>query len=153
MSARRRIGLFLLIGGILLLGASGWFWRGDPAARAAAAAKRTVLEDSASHLKAMITDNELKKRGFQNSLPDMPDTVQKYGGARTMEILGNYTRRGYMYEIRQRDVKLELKAIDRESVRERAAARAKALPAALAGAASVLIGAVLTATSGRRVGA
>ena len=112
-----------------------------------------MFEDSLSRLKTMISDTQLKKRGFQNSFPEMPDSVKKFGTQKLMETLGNYTRRIYMYEIRQRDVTLEIKAIERETARERAAARAKALPAAIAGAVSLIIGAVLTASSGRRVGA
>lgn len=153
MSARRRIGLFLLVGGFLLLGASGWFWRGDASRRADLVARKVALEDSAGRLRERITDLSLKKRGFQQSLPDMPDTVQRYGGAKIMEISGNYTRAIYSAEMKQRDVNLELKSLERERTAERSAARAKALPAAVAGAVALLVGAVLTATSGRRVGA
>ena len=153
MNNRRRIGLFLVIGGVLLLGASGWLWRGDPAGRAAREATRVALEDSSSRMKAVQSDLELKKRGFQNSLPEMPDTVQRYGGAKVMEILGGYTRRIYLLEMKQRDLKVEIKAIEREMAGERAAARAKALPAAAAGAVCLVIGAVLAAMPGRRVGA
>ena len=145
--------MFLSITGLLILATSGYLWRGDAVRRAEIRAERTVLADSAVRLHDEIVKTSLRSRAFQQSLPDMPDSVQRYGGRQTMEIGTGYNKTIRKLEMKERDVKLDLNALDREARRERARARATALPVAVAGAAATALGGVLMLISRRRVGA
>ena len=152
MSARRRIGMFISFTGLVLLAASGWLWRGDASRRAEIRAEKAVLEDSVARVHDRLVQTNLKYRAFQESLPEMPDSVQRYGGVQVMEIGSGYFKTIRTLEIRERDIKLEIKALERESTREREQARERAVPVAAAGGAAAIVG-VFLMLSGRRVGA
>ena len=142
-----------MITGVLVLATSGWLWRGDAARHAEIRAEKATLEDSAKRIHDELVQTNLKYRGFQASLGTMPDTVQRYGGKKYMAIGEGYRKTVRKLEFKERDVTLEIKALDREATRARQQARSRALPAAVAGASATVIGAILMVVSRRRVGA
>jgi hypothetical protein len=151
MSTPRRLGLFLVVIGVLTVAASGYLWRGGAARRAEISAEKVMLEDSVRRVHETIVQTNLKYRAFQASLPTMPDTVQKYGGAEVMEIGQGYSKTLRRLETQERDLKLDVQALVRAGAKEHAKARATALPVAAAGAGATIIGIILTAVSRRRV--
>lgn len=151
MSATRRIGLFIIIAGLLILATSGYFYRGDASRRAEIQDEKATLEDSVRRVHEEIVKTSLKYRGFQTSLPDMPDSTQKYAGRQVMDIGEGYNKTIRRLEFQERDIKLEISSLEREAARERATARARALPVAAAGAGASVVGIVLLALSRRRV--
>lgn len=145
--------MFLGITGLLILAASGYLWRGDAARRAEIRAEKAALEDSASRVHAVLVKTSLEMRAFQNSLSSMPDTVQRFGGRQIMDIGQGYNKVIRKLEFQERDIKIEIAALDREAERDRKRARATALPVALAGASATVVGGILIMLSRRRVGA
>ena len=153
MAARKRIGMFLLATGLLLLAVSGVLWRGDVSRRGEIRAGQAAIEDSLGLVHDELVQTSLRYRGFQSSLSSMPDTVQRYGGKKTMEIASGYSKTIHKLEMIERDLKLQITALKREAERERAKARERTVPAAAGGAAATVVGALLIFVSRRRVGA
>jgi Flp pilus assembly protein TadB len=149
----RRMGLFLAVAGLVLLATSGYLWRGDAARRAEIRQETAALEDSARRLREEYSETSLKYRAFQQSLPDMPDTMQRYGGRLIMDISSGYNKALRKLHFRERDVRLEITARQRAEAKERARAQAVSLPVAAAGAASLVLGLILLLASRRRVAA
>ena len=142
-----------MITGVVVLAASGYLWRGDASRRSDIETQRAALADSARRIHDELMQASLRYRGYQASLATMPDTVRRYGGKKYMDVGEGFRKNVRKLEFKERDVTLEMKALDREAAREREQARSRALPAAIAGASATVIGAILMATSRRRVGA
>jgi hypothetical protein len=153
VAARRRIGLFLAITGLLILGASGYLARGDAARRAEIRAEQAALADSATRVHDELVKTSLKMRAFQSSLSSMPDTVRRFGGREVMDIGQGYNKTIRKLEFKERDIKIEIAALEREVERDRQRARGTALPVAVAGACATVAGGILIIASRRRVGA
>jgi hypothetical protein len=153
MTARRRIGMFLAVAGLLALAASGYLWRGNAGRRAEIRAEQAALEDSATRVHDELVQTSLKMRAFQQSLSSMPDTVQRYGGRQVMDIGQGYNKAIRKLEWRERDIKIEIAALEREAERDRKRAGTAALPVAVAGASAAIVGGLLIMVSRRRVGA
>ena len=145
--------MFLTIAGLLGLATSGYFYRGDATRRAEVRDETATLEDSVRRVHDEIVKTNLKYRAFQSSLPDMPDTAQKYAGREIMDIGESYNKKLRKLEFLERDINLEIKSLEREAVRERASARGRALPVAAAGAAASILGVILMVLPRRRVAA
>ena len=142
-----------MITGVLVLAASGYLWRGDSSRRAEIESDRAALADSATRIHEELVQANLRYRGYQSSLATMPDTVKRYGGKKYMSVGEGFRKNVRKLEFKERDVTLEIKALDREATRERERARSTALPVAIAGASATVVGAILMAVSRRRVGA
>lgn len=152
MNTRRKLGLFLLVGGLLVVGASGYLWRGDTGRRAEIRAEMTALEDSADRLHDRLVQTSLKYRAFQSTLSEVPDSIRRYGARQTMDIGNNYHKTIRKLDLDERDVRLKIRALERERNRERARAGNRAAVLAVAGAAAALGGALML-ISRRGVGA
>ena len=153
MTGRKRLGVFLLIAGVLLLATGGVFWRGDAGRRGEIVTQTAALEDSMERINQRLQATNLKFRGFRESQSSVPDSVKRHGGAITMEITQGYNKTIRKLEMSERDVKLEIAALKRESTAERALARDRAIPAAAGGAVALVLGAILFLMAARRVGA
>ena len=153
MTGRKKIGLFLVVAGALLLVASGLLWRRTAPEMQKLSAQQAVLEDSMARVHDRLVKTSLKARALQESQSQIPDTLKITGAGQMMaqgEVYNKIIRKA---EFTERDIKIEIAAIERKKVKARNTARATALPAAAAGAAALLIGLVLTAIPSRRVGA
>ncbi len=153
MTGRKKIGLFLVVAGVLLLAASGFLWRRQAPELNKLQAKKVTLEDSLTRVHAELVKTSLKSRALQESKATIPDTV-KVAGAGQMMNLGNvYNKVIRKAEFTERDLKIDIAALERKMVATRNEARSTALPAAAGGAAALVIGLFLSALPQRRVGA
>jgi hypothetical protein len=153
MTGRKKIGLFLVVAGVLVLAASGFLWRRHAPALAKLQAERTTLEDSLTRVHAELVKTSLKSRALQESQSQIPDTLKVTGAGQMMTQANVYNKMIRKLEFTERDIQIDLAAIDRKTVQARNAARSAALPAAAGGAATLVIGLVLAALPPRRVGA
>jgi hypothetical protein len=153
MTGRKKIGLFLIVAGVLVLAASGFLWRRHAPEMAKLTAKKTTLEDSLTRVHAELVKTSLMSRALQESKSQIPDTLKVTGAGQMMNQGNIYNKMIRKLEFTERDIKIDIAAIERKVVRIRTEARSTALPAAAAGAATLLIGLVLTALPSRRVGA
>jgi len=153
MTASKRIGVFLAAAGILLAAASGVLWRQRTPHGAEIASERAALEDSIQRVHAKYLRKSLQLKALNNSYSVLPDTVRRYGGGKYMEQSIIYNKGIRMYEIQERDLKIQVAVLGRRSQGERAAAKAVAMPVAIAGGAALLVGVVLLIIPARRVGA
>lgn len=138
------LGLFLL---------AGVRWRGDADWQARNAAKLAALEDSARNIHEALMEVSLKSKALQSSYSTMPDTVRRYGAGKLMEIQGGYNKTMRKLDFQQRDLKVDMATVRREADRERASARARAIPLAVVAIVSLLTGIVLVLIPSPRVGA
>jgi ribosomal protein S1 len=151
MTGRKRLGTFILIGGIVFLAAAGVLWRGDAGRRSEMAAEATALQDSAKNINRQVQAVNLKYRAFRETQSQAPDSVRQ-DGVEQMAIGQSYNKTIRKLEMAERDVRLQVSALKRKTTEERAEARRRAIPAAAAGGAALLLGSILL-LSGRRVGA
>jgi hypothetical protein len=79
--------------------------------------------------------------------------VRRHGGVKIMEITQGFNKVIRKLEMTERDIKLEIASLGRESKQERQQARSRALPAAAGGLAALVIGILLIFLPNRRVGA
>ena len=153
MTGRKKIGLFLVVAGALLLVSSGFLWRRHAPQVQKLTAQKVSLEDSLTRVHALLVKTSLKSRALQESQTQIPDTLKITGAGQMMAQGQVYNKVIRKAEFTERDIKIEIASIERKMMAERKTARATALPAAAGGAAALLIGLVLTALPGRRVGA
>jgi hypothetical protein len=153
MSGRKRLGWFVAVAGVLLLAGSGVLWKKHTPRIEEIRVQSAALEDSVRHVHAGIVQQSLELQGLMASMKTVPDSVRRYGGRKYMDAAGGYDKAIRKYEMQERDIKLEIAALRRESEREHTSARATAMPAAIAGLLAVLVGLVLALLPGRRVDA
>jgi cell division protein FtsL len=153
MTGRRRLGLFLLVAGMLVLAASGVVWRKHAPAIAKMRSDSAVFEDSLERVHAELIHQSLLLKGLTASEATLPDTVRRYGAGKMIELSNGYNKVIRKLENREDDVKLQIRWLTRDTEKEIRNARAQALPVAGAGVVLVLIGIVLSAVPARRVGA
>ena len=153
MTHRKRIGLFLLLVGLGLVALAGVRWRGDTALRAELSARTTVLEDSARGVHQELIEVSLKNKAVQSSYAEMPDTMRRYGLNKLMDITGGYNKTIRKLEFQERDLKVDIAAVRRRSERERADARARSIPLAVAGVVALMAGVVVALVPARGVAA
>lgn len=153
MTGRKRIGLFFIVAGILLLAASGLMWRKGAPEAAKIAASSAALEDSLKHVHESLVQTSLKLRGLMESESTIPDTVKVFGAGKMMAQGQSYNKAIMKLEMSETDIKLQIASLKRDAERTRVATKQRTVPLAGAGAAALLIGIVLTALPNRRVGA
>jgi hypothetical protein len=153
MTGRKKIGVFLVVAGVLLLAASGFLWQRQSPELGKLQAKKTTLEDSLTRVHAQLVKTSLKSRALQESQSQIPDTLRMTGAGQMMNQGNAYNKIIRKLEFTERDIKIDLAAIERKTVLARTEGRRTAIPAAAGGAAMLLTGLVLTALPGRRVGA
>jgi Flp pilus assembly protein TadB len=153
MTGRKRLGTFLGLAGIILLGTAGVFWRGDAARRSEIRSETASLQDSARVLHEELVETSLRLRGLTASLPTIPDSLRRHSGGKVREATEGYNKAIRRLEMTERDVNLRMSALAMESGREREQARARAVPLAGGGLAALILGAVLMLIPARRVGA
>jgi hypothetical protein len=153
MNGRKRLGLFLLVAGVLVLAASGMMWRRSAPNIERMRLERTALEDSVKHVHAELVHQSLLLQGLHASMSTVPDSVRRYGAGKMMETSTGYNKSIRKLEMRERDINLDIASLGRDSEREHATAKSRTLPMAAAGAAALLVGLGLTAIPARRVGA
>jgi hypothetical protein len=153
MTGRKKIGVFLVVAGILVLAASGLEWRKHAPALAQIHTDSAVLEDSVKRVHARLVQQSLLQQGLQASQATLPDSVRRYGAGQMMQVSSEYNKAIRRLDMQERDIRLEIASLKRDATREHADAKKRTLPVAAAGAAIVLVGIVLTAIPGRRVGA
>jgi len=153
MTGKKRIGLFLMVAGLGLFALAGVRWQGDAEWRAGNTAKMAALDDSARSVHEALMQVSLKSRALQSSYSTMPDTVRRYGAGKLMEIQGGYNKTIRKLEFKERDLKVDMATARREADLERAGARARAIPLAVAAIAALMTGTVLMLVPSRRVGA
>jgi hypothetical protein len=147
------MGIFLVVAGILLLAASGMLWRRSAPNLAKMAATSATFEDSLKRVHAKLIHESLNARALTESQSSIPDTLKMYGAGKMMEMSNVHNKNIRKFEMQERDIKLELTSLKRDSEREREAARARVLPLGAAAVVALLAGIVLTALPARRVGA
>ncbi len=153
MTGRKKIGLFLVVAGALLLVSSGLLWRRHAPAVQKLTAQKASLEDSLTRVHALLVKTSLKSRALQESQTQIPDTLKITGAGQMMAQGQVYNKVIRKAEFTERDIKIELASIDRKMVSARNTARATALPAAAGGAAALIVGLILAVLPPRRVGA
>ena len=153
MTGRKKIGLFLVVAGALLLVASGLLWRRHAPELQKLTTQKAALEDSMTRVHAELVQTSLKARALQESQTQIPDTMKVVGAGQMMKLGNEYNKVIRRLEFTERDLKIDIAAIDRKTASRRTEARATALPAAAGGGAALLLGLVLTALPSRRVGA
>lgn len=149
----KRAGLFLVVAGVLLLAASGVLWRQHAPDLSKMKAESATLQDSLQRVRAELTRQNLLLKGLNASMETVPDSVRRYGAGKMMETSTGYSKVIRRLDMKERDIKLEIASLRRDSERERADARHRTLPIAAAGAAALFIGIVLAVIPRRRVGA
>jgi hypothetical protein len=153
MTTPRRIGIFLAALGVVLAAASGVLWQRQTPRAAQIASRRTALEDSIQRVHARYMQESLQLKALNNSYSVMPDTVRRYGAGKLLDASTIHEKRIRMFRMEERDLKIQVAVLERKSEGERAAAKAAAMPVAIAGGAALLVGAVLLIIPTRRVGA
>jgi hypothetical protein len=153
MNWRKRIGLVLLLTGVVLVVMAGFSWRQTAPRGNEIATQRAALEDSARAVHNRLMENSLKLQGFRNSQSAIPDTLRRFGGNKLMEISAGYNKIIRKLEMQERDIKLQISALSRESERNRAHTRATVTPVAAAGLVALVAGVVLVLIPRRGVGA
>jgi hypothetical protein len=149
----KRAGLFLVVAGALLLAASGVLWRQHAPDLEKMKADSATFEDSLKRVHAELVHQSLMLQGLNASMQTVPDSVRRYGAGKAMDATTGYNKAIRKLTMKERDIKLEIASLRRDSDRERADAKRRTLPVAAAGAAALFIGIVLTAIPRRRVGA
>ena len=153
MTGRKKIGVFLVVAGALLLVASGLLWRRHAPDLQKFQTQKTALEDSMTRVHAELVKTSLKARALQESQTQIPDTTKVAGAGQMMKLGNEYNKVIRRLEFTERDIKIDIASIDRKVASKRDEARATALPVAAGGAAALLIGIILSALPSRRVGA
>jgi hypothetical protein len=153
MTGRKRIGLFLVVAGVVLLAGSGVLFRRSSPQLAKIAADRATMEDSLKNVRKRLVDVSLKARGLNESEATIPDSVKVYGAGQMMALQNSYNKQIRKLEGMERDVKIEIASLDRDAAQVHAAAKQKTLPLAAGGGAILMVGIILTALPSRRVGA
>jgi hypothetical protein len=153
MRGRKRFGLFLVVAGVLVLAASGVLWRRSAPNIERMRAESAALQDSVKIVHAELVHQSLLQQGLSASMQTAPDSVRRYGAGKMMETSTGYNKAIRKLEMRERDINLDIASLRRDSERELAHARNRALPVAAGGAAALLAGLLLAAIPGRRVGA
>ena len=153
MTGRQRLGVFLVLAGFVLLATAAFFWRGDADRRAGREARRSALEDSARGIRDEIVKASLRLRAFHTSLPTMPDSARRNAGVKIMETTTGFNKKIRRLELAERDVKLKITALTRDSTRERERERARAKSVAVGALVAIVMGAVLIVPRRPRVGA
>jgi hypothetical protein len=143
----------MMVAGILVLAASGVLWRQHTPGMAQIHTDSAMLEDSVKRVHARLVHQSLLLQGLEASQATLPDTVRRYGAGQMMQVSSEYNKAIRKYDMQERDIKLEIASLKRDALREHADAKKRALPVAAAGAGLVLLGIVLSAIPGRRVGA
>jgi hypothetical protein len=151
MSAPRRIGIFLLVAGLLVLAGSGVIWRKHTSEMVKLHADHATLEDSLKALRKKRIRLSLMARGVNES--PVPDSVRAYGAGKMMDITTGYNKAVRTLHFKERDIKLEIASVERDTERALGKARTQTLPVAGAGAALLVTGIVLTVSARRREGA
>jgi hypothetical protein len=95
----------------------------------------------------------LLMRGFRESRSALPDTVRRHGGRMLMDIAAGYNKKIARLERNERDIKLEVAAIDRKTAQAAARKRTTVMPIAAGGMVMLLVGVVLAFVPARRVDA
>lgn len=153
MTGRKKIGLFLIVAGVALLLASGFLWRRQAPELEKLQAQKAFFEDSLTRVHAELVSTSLKSRALQESKSQIPDTL-KLVGAGPMMAQGNaYNKIIRKAEFTERDLKIDINAVERKMAAARKEARDATIPTAAGGAAALLVGIVLAALPPRRVGA
>jgi len=153
MTGRKKIGLFLVVAGVLLLAASGFLWRRHAPELGKLQAEKAAFEDSLTRVHARLVKASLKARALEESKSQIPDTLKVTGAGQMMNLGNTYNKIIRKLEFTERDITIDIAAIERKTAQTRTAARAAAIPAAAGGAVALVIGLVLTALPGRRVDA
>ena len=153
MNRRKRIGLVLLLTGVALGVMAGLSWRTTAPRGNEIATERAALEDSARAVHNRLIQTSLKMQGFQNSQSSIPDTLRRFAGNKIMEISAGYNKTIRRLEMQERDIKLEIAALGRESDQRRARTRVSVTPIAAAGLIALIAGGVLILLPARGVGA
>ncbi len=153
MTGRKRIALFLIVAGVALLVASGFLWRRHAPGLDNLQAQKATFEDSLRRVHAELVKTSLRSRALQESQSQIPDTL-KIAGAGQMMNQGNvYNKIIRKLEFTERDIKIDIAAIERKMVQTRTEARRTAIPAAAGGVVALVLGLVLATLPSRRVGA
>lgn len=153
MNVRRKLGIFLIVAGVLTGAASGLVWRQHAPELARIHADNATFEDSLQRVHKELVHTSLLLRGLKESEPSLPDTVRRYGAGKMMELTTGYNKHIRKLDMTERDIKLEIASLKRDSAREVELARKRTIPLAAAGLAALVIGLVLAAIPARRVGA
>jgi hypothetical protein len=153
MTGRKRIGLFLVVAGLVVLAGSGILFRKGAPELAKIAADRATMEDSLKNVRKRLVDVSLKSRGLNESEKTIPDSVRVYGAGQMMALQNSYNKQIRKLEGMERDVKIEIASLDRDAAQAHAAAKQKTLPLAAGGGALLIVGFILTGLASRRVGA
>lgn len=136
--------------GLVLIAAGVLAWSRGVTGLAALEDKRVALEDSAAALRAEFQRTNLLYKGFQESIPSLPDSVRRFGTGKNMEEATRYTKKLRILGFQERDVKLEITAAGRRVEEMKSRALKSSAPLAGSGLAFFIAGLVIARAPRRR---
>lgn len=154
MGGKRIIGFALLAVGLILVLVSVVTWTRSSAGTTRLLAQKAALEDSLETIRKTAVDNNLRHKALELSISQLPESVRVYGGGQILQQSREYSKKSHILEVQDRNVRVDIGAIDRRVQRERDRALSVSAPFAVAGVILLVAGLmVLRVSAVRREGA
>ena len=142
-----------MVAGAGLLAASGMTWNRHAPHLREMRTQNDMLADSVKNVHAALIHQSLLLRGLQENTSSIPDTVRRYGAGQMMEAGQAYSKAIRKLEMQERDLNLQISALERDTEREQHAARSATTVPGAAGLLVLIVGAAMALVPARRVGA
>jgi hypothetical protein len=150
MNRKRTFGLILVALGLALVVAGAVAWTRASAETSRLRAQKVVLEDSLRSIRETAIENNLRHKALEMSIAQLPESVRVYGGGQIIQQSKEYSKKSHILEVQDRNVRLEMNAVERRAERARGRAVSTSTPLAAGGLVLLVAGLMVLRVSRAR---